>query len=237
MKFPLIYNSPESLMLGIIVNKSDILKILPSKQFKPLSIIPNKTLLCITFFNYSDSIVGPYREIAISVPVIKNGGFNLPVLPIFFPKLFSSFGFYALKLLMSSRDACTHSEEIFGYNTSNKLIDFKIKKLGEKVEICVYEPDTNRVVLTLQTVIPRKFKESNIEFRTYTNDNLHVDKKINLVAKAIECSRFLPTNITLNVENSFFELPIRSNEASNNVLFITFYREIEEKLGKPEIFR
>jgi hypothetical protein len=54
----------------IFTAKIDRLKqILPHPQFKPIPIWPGTGLLTVCFFEYRDSAIGPYNEVAINVPI------------------------------------------------------------------------------------------------------------------------------------------------------------------------
>jgi hypothetical protein len=48
---------------------SRLKKILPHPQFKPIQMWPGTGLITVCFFEYRDTSIGPYNEVAISVPI------------------------------------------------------------------------------------------------------------------------------------------------------------------------
>ena len=46
-----------------------IKKLLPHPNFKPVEIYPGTSMIIIVAFEYRDTSIGPYNEVAVSVPI------------------------------------------------------------------------------------------------------------------------------------------------------------------------
>ena len=68
-EFPVLYYDFRFMTCIFTVKIDRLKKILPHSQFIPIQIWPGTGMLSITAFEYRDTSIGPYNEVAISVPL------------------------------------------------------------------------------------------------------------------------------------------------------------------------
>ena len=100
-------------------------RILATSIFSPVEIYYGRSLLGVTIFNYLDSPVGPYNELALSIPSLVNSKFSIPLFPLLLRNILKNFGFFTIFLAMNKEVAKEHGEKVFGY-----------PHYEDKIEIC-----------------------------------------------------------------------------------------------------
>ena len=81
---PVVYPDTGAVMAFFPIAIAKAHEYIKTKRFKPVSILGGKSLAGITVFDYRDSPVGPYREMALSIPVTLDSIISIPFLPLFF---------------------------------------------------------------------------------------------------------------------------------------------------------
>lgn len=66
---PTFYQDMTTLNVAFLTPQRRIRKLLPSRKMKPLRMTPRHGITAITAFEYRESDIGPYNEVAISFPV------------------------------------------------------------------------------------------------------------------------------------------------------------------------
>jgi hypothetical protein len=66
---PVFYPNIRLMTVSILASRDGIRDLLPSPRFKPYRITPWHSVLSITAYQYRESDLGPYNEVAIAVPV------------------------------------------------------------------------------------------------------------------------------------------------------------------------
>ncbi|WP_442753673.1 acetoacetate decarboxylase family protein [Methylocystis sp. JAN1] len=104
---------------------SAVRRLLPSKTLAPVLIAPGTAILSVAAVEYR-RIVGitPYNEVAIMVPVLHKPVFNIPALPLFFPRLFKSFGFFILNMPVNAEESRELGVKVWGYPRFLAEIEF-----------------------------------------------------------------------------------------------------------------
>ncbi len=125
---PVKYSNVRAFMFFFPISIEMARKLINNKRLEAVSILKKKCLLGITIFDYIECPVEPYREVALSIPVILDSKISIPFLPLIFDFLFKKFGFYTILLAMNNDIARKHSEIIFGYPTYDKNINIDIKE-------------------------------------------------------------------------------------------------------------
>lgn len=69
VEFPALYYDFRFVNCMFAAKLDRLKRILPHPQFKPIPIWPGTGLLTVCFFEYRDSAIGPYNEVAINVPI------------------------------------------------------------------------------------------------------------------------------------------------------------------------
>ena len=78
IEFPVLYYDLRYINAIFTAKTSKLKKLLPHPNFKPVTIWPGAGMLGITAFEYRDTSIEPYNEIAISIPVKFPPGFTFP---------------------------------------------------------------------------------------------------------------------------------------------------------------
>jgi len=178
---PVKYPDVSALMAFFPISIERVRSLLGSRRLKPVSIFKERCLIGITIFDYISSPVGPYRELALSIPVTLDTKFSITFLPLILDSLFKSFGFYTVLLAMNSDIAREHSEKIFGYPTYSKNIEMDIKK--GKDNILVNLKEENKEILYLKMKNLKNFKLEKKNFKTYfIKDNKIFSVQMNTIA-------------------------------------------------------
>lgn len=162
---PVVYPNASAIMAFFPIAVEKAATVLKTKRLVPVSIFRGQCLLGITVFDYHESPVGPYRELALSIPVLFDPFISLPILPLIFDSLFPAFGFYTLLLAMNTDIAREHSEKIFGYPTFSRNVDIAIEEQNETIAVSVGEGD--RSILNFSIKKPQRFRLAKKKYLTY----------------------------------------------------------------------
>ncbi len=228
---PVRYTESRAYMAFFPASIDRVNAVIQSKRVRPVSILGKKCLLGVTVFDYKKCDVGPYREIALSIPVLLDSSIRIPVIPLIFERMFSSLGFFALQLAITSTVARKHSEQIFGYPTYGNNISVDISSSDEKSSISTY--DGQHLIAELSLRHGSKFKMKRSRYRTFFFKDTHINQVILEAATyETEVSRGAKDRITLGnhkisklVENLILDdRPIRS----------IYYKNVVEVLQEPD---
>lgn len=162
---PVVYAHASALMAFFPISLDKAVKLLKTKRLKPVSILGGRCLVGVTIFDYHDCPVGPYRELALSIPVTLDSAFSVPLLPLFFDSLFSTFGFYTLLLAMNTDIARAHSEHIFGYPTFSRNIEIDIIK--DDTTIAIEAREKNEKIMSFRLKKPDNLRAIKKKYITY----------------------------------------------------------------------
>ena len=78
MEFPILYYDLRCITGIFTAKASRLKKLLPHPNFRPIEMWPGTGMLGITAFEYHDTSIGPYNEIAITIPVKFPPNFVFP---------------------------------------------------------------------------------------------------------------------------------------------------------------
>lgn len=164
---PMIYGDASSVMYFMLVDTEKVMNFIHNKRIKPVSIFPGKTLLAINVFEYRKSAVGGFSEFTFSVPIIMDGKFTVPVLPLIFDQSFSKLGFYVIQLGASNDLGRNHIEDIWGYPTYKNNLDISIVNDHGRVTSTIKEGNDD--ILIISENLPKNsiFKLKRKKFNTY----------------------------------------------------------------------
>lgn len=69
IEFPILYYDLRYITAIFTAKTSKLRNLLPHSNFRPIEMWPGTGMLGITAFEYRDTSIGPYNEIAIVIPV------------------------------------------------------------------------------------------------------------------------------------------------------------------------
>jgi hypothetical protein len=107
--------------------------LLPSRRLHPVRVTGNKVVVAVGVFNYLETSVGPYGEIAVS-PLCTLDRMAPPVLPLATGYLRGMSGFVA-HLPVTSRIAREAGRRVWGYPKFVADMDFDLRPESQRVEM------------------------------------------------------------------------------------------------------
>lgn len=162
--FPVLYYDFRFVSCIFTAKIKRLKKILPHPQFTPIQIWPGTGMLSITAFEYRDTSIGPYNELAVSVPI------NFP--PAEFlgkhsaPSMMNKhiYPVYIHQLPVTTEIA--RDGGIYFYNYPKFLAAIDFQEQQDHLEVTLSENDT--LVLKLRTKTQPLPKSSTFEFHTFS---------------------------------------------------------------------
>lgn len=232
IKVPVAYEDVSALMLFFPANYTKIQNIIRSERITPVKIFGNTCLLGLTIFDYIKCEVGPYRELALSVPVMLDTKFTPPVLPLVFDSFFKNFGFFTNLLAMNTDIARAHSEDIFGYPTYNKKI--KINPSSSENYMNVVVSDGPKQIMEITATKPKRYKKLGKKiYNTYfaQGNDLY---KVEMAANALVANSFSNKNCLYKFsDHEICDKYINKLLLSDKPLQKVYYKQAVEVLSEP----
>ena len=114
---PILYYR-DDLFLGFFgASAAGISEILPSPSLKPILFRPGRALFGVAAFNYIETSIGPYGEVALAIPVVRGDGTSpvLPILPALLESRYPGFGLFVMHLPVTTRVAREAGRGVWGY--------------------------------------------------------------------------------------------------------------------------
>ena len=148
-ELPILYFREDSFVAFFSAKMEKVKLLMPSQSLEPVTLAKGRTVLGIAAFNYLETTVGSYGEVAVVVPVIHKGK-SMPALPLLMESRYPGFGMLVLHLPVTNvvpRDA---GRGEWGYTKFVADMDFTITP--EFLRCRLSEEDSH--ILTLQ--VPRR---------------------------------------------------------------------------------
>lgn len=90
-------------------------KFMPHPKMLPVKMTGGKSLVIFSCYEYKNVLgVAPYNEIAMTIPVMVNPSFNVPILPMLMDKAFKEFGYYVFSMPVTSLENQLRGLKIWG---------------------------------------------------------------------------------------------------------------------------
>lgn len=113
-QFPAFYADVTCAMAIFFCSYKRAKKMMPHPGMEPVRMGKNRALLVFSCYEYRHVMgIAPYNEIAMTIPVLINPGFNIPVLPMLLP-VFKNFGYYCFSMPVTSRENMIRGHEFWG---------------------------------------------------------------------------------------------------------------------------
>jgi len=169
MEFPVFYYDVRFVTAIFTAKTSALKKLLPHRRFKPIQISPGTGMLGITAFEYHDTSVGPYNEIAISIPIKFPSRFVVPGLSALKMMRKNLFPVYIHHLPVTTEIALKAG--IHFYNYPKFLAEITFQDRDERLEVTLKEKDD--LILKLLAKKLTLKRSAGFEFHTYSiKDNV-----------------------------------------------------------------
>lgn len=167
IEFPLLYYNFRMISGTFTVKTSKLKKLLPHSNFMPIELFPGIGMLIIVGFEYLDTSIGPYNEIALSVPVLFPRRFVFPGLSAVSMMRKNCFSVYIHHLPVTTEIA--RKGGIHFYNYPKFLSDITIQDQDDKIKMTLKE--SNELILNMNAEKLPLNRSVPIEFHTYSIEN------------------------------------------------------------------
>jgi hypothetical protein len=169
IEFPILYYDFRMISATFTVKTNKVKKILPHSNFKPIEIFPGTGMVIIVAFEYRDTSIGPYNEIAMSVPVKFPPRFVFPGLSAISMMRKNCFSVYIHHLPVTTEIA--RKGGVHFYNHPKFLSEITFQDQDEKLEVTLREED--ELILKMHAEKIPLNRSAQIEFHTYSiKDNV-----------------------------------------------------------------
>lgn len=224
---PIKYKCRSAINAVFPVSTREVRGLIASPKLKPLEILPGKSLLCITVFDYSWTPVGPFAELTYSVAVGYNCRLAVPLLSIPMTMLLGKLGFYVVSIAQSTEIAIEHGNAITGYPHFGRTIGMKFETDGDLISAEAFDKDKR--ILELRITKPPKEKVKRESHATY------VVKDGRLSKIGMDVYGILGGSKVHQLELGNHELSdyLRKLQISSRSIYTMYYRDTIEVLNSP----
>lgn len=164
IEFPVLYYDFRFIMGTFTAKTNRLKKLLPHPNFKPIEIWPGTGMLGITAFEYNDTSIGSYNEVAVGIPIKFPPGLVFPGLSAIAMMRKNIFPIYIHHLPVTTEIALKGG--IYFYNYPKFLAEITFQDLEENLEVTLKEKD-DLILKIYARKLPLK-KASRFEFHTYS---------------------------------------------------------------------
>lgn len=189
--FPTLY-SDTSCAIGIFLcDYEKAQAMLPHPKMKPVAMPRGRALVTFSCYEYKQVRgLAPYNEIAITIPVMVDSDFSVPVLPLVMPKLFKKFGVHVIHMPVTSLENRIRGNNIWGLPKVVNSIEIKVENnvsttkatdeegnhyLTLKVPTSGKTSDFDEAV-NLYSVLNNQLLQSQSQFKAPFNVNKHMNR-------------------------------------------------------------
>jgi Acetoacetate decarboxylase (ADC) len=164
VEFPILYYDLRMIHVVFNVKNDALKKLLPHSNYKPIEIWPGTGMLGITAFEYLDTSIGPYNEIAIGIPIKFPPSFAFPGLSAISMLQKKLFSVYIHHLPVTTEIALKGG--IYFYNFPKFLSEISFKDEGQNLEVTLKEK--GEMILKLKSRKLPLDGSSKLTFYTYS---------------------------------------------------------------------
>ncbi|MEW6440240.1 MAG: acetoacetate decarboxylase family protein [bacterium] len=164
LELPVRYRDAEAMLAFFPLPTREALERLPTKRFRPVEIVPGTSLIAVAAFEYRDTDIGPYNELAVCFPILHNPRVALPALPLLLESNYPGMGLYIHHLPVTTEIAWRAGVEIFGYPKFVANIRFEQTEGRRTCQL----RESEEHILTLMVDKPRGRRLDRKGFTTYS---------------------------------------------------------------------
>ena len=125
--FPTYYKNV-SCGIGIFMcSYEKALQVLPHPSMKPVRMPGGRAVVIFSCYEYKNVMnMKPYNEIAMTIPLLMDGGLSIPVLPLV-SKAFKNFGYHVFSMPVTSEENRIRGQKLWGIPKVTERIDIEQK--------------------------------------------------------------------------------------------------------------
>ncbi len=133
-ELPILYFREDSFVLFFTADEQRLRDALPSPEMHPVTVGRGRGVVAVAAFNYVETTIGPYGELAVAVPVVY-GRRPLPLLPLLREANCKGFGMMVLQLPVTTQMARDAGRSVWGYPKFVADMDFLVTPERLKCEL------------------------------------------------------------------------------------------------------
>lgn len=150
VELPIQYRDLSAVFAFFSISPARAEALLQHTPLVPVRFLSGTAIAAVSFFDYRDTSIGPYRECGVSLAVVPRGQRQprLPFLHVFRAARHGDVGSHILDLPVTSEVADVGGRELWGYPKFQTKIEFRLE--GQQFRGAVLAPDDGRPILTLE---------------------------------------------------------------------------------------
>ncbi|OFW58020.1 MAG: hypothetical protein A2V52_07855 [Actinobacteria bacterium RBG_19FT_COMBO_54_7] len=164
VEVPILYKDISTIAANFIAPVLPLKNILPTSSLVPLEILPGKGLLSFMAFDYRDTSIGPYKELAIAIPVRYEPRINIPLFPALRMAASLSLEVYVWHLPLDSEIGIHAGIDIWGF--PKFLAEIEFSETEKSISCSLSEKGEH--ILTLEVGITKPKMKSYFDIKPYT---------------------------------------------------------------------
>ena len=167
IEFPILYYDLRCITSIFTARTDRLKKLLPHPNFRPIEMWPGIGMLGISAFEYRDTSIGPYNEIAVAIPIKFPPGFTMPGLSALSMMRKNIFPVYIFHLPVTTEIALNVG--IHFWNYPKFLADIVFQDRGDNVEVTLKQNE--ELILKISATKPALKSTERVQFHTYSLKN------------------------------------------------------------------
>lgn len=195
VELPILYRASQAWFAVFPAPIRGLTPLLPDPELRPVQVVPGKGAVVLAVFDYTDTSIGPYREVGLGIPCRYRRSTALPLLPMLAERWLDDVGPWVHLLPVTTELANEAGIKNWGF--PKFVADITIDADGSRVA-CTVSEKGERV---LTAVIERPGPSAPLRFPLRLYTRLHDELLLTeLAVDAVGAVGYLGTKATLQLE-------------------------------------
>ncbi len=171
VELPVLYYDCSSVMAMFWVDKVKAQQLVNEQGLNAISYAGGKALFCLAFYEYRQTAIGAYNEVASAIAVAPKG-VKQPAMPLL--SLLKSVdrqrqGFFVLDLPVTTQEACAAGRELWGYPKFVTAIDFSLT--GNTFSGAVKDPSSQGSIVGMSGTVGLGIRGPQLDLISYSRND------------------------------------------------------------------
>ena len=196
VSLPILYHRDDAFGLYFTADYERVKAVMPSDRLHPVVLPGNRAIMAMGIFNYIDTSIGPYGEVAVALPAVfdkKITAFN-GWFPALMESAYPGFGVVVMHLPVTTQDARDAGRREWGY--TKFIADMRFTITPEYFECRMHEDDRH--------ILDIRVKKRGIYLRNEKSFTTFSVKNGNLIKTTI--SQTATKRVSLKTAGSYLKL-------------------------------
>jgi hypothetical protein len=145
VELPILYFRTDCFMLVFTADAGRVRNLMPSDKLHPVRLSADRALVAVAAFNYIDTTIGSYGEVAVAVPVVHRPNPPPVILPLLFESTHPGFGMLVVHLPVTNTLARDCGRTLWGY--TKFVADMRFTITPEYLQ-CTLSENQDRILKT-----------------------------------------------------------------------------------------